>query len=63
LPQGAVEHNVGAASRAAKRAEELHAVNRASCWQTCVVLTVVMVVFCWMVVLIRTSRDRLRPRL
>ena len=54
---------MGAASRAAKRAEELHAVNRASCWQTCVVLTVVLVVFCWMVVLIRTSRGRLRPRL
>jgi hypothetical protein len=54
---------LGAASRAAKRAEELHAMNRAGCWQTCVVMTVVLVVFCWMVVLIRTSRDRLRPAL
>jgi len=60
--QSAVEHNVGAASRAATRATELHAVNRASCWQTCVVLTVVLLVFMWMVVLIRTSRDRLRDR-
>ena len=58
-----MEHNLGAAKSAAKRAEELHAANRAGCWQTCVVLTVVLVVFCWMVVLIRTSRDRLRPRL
>ena len=53
---------MGAAKRAATRAEELHAANRASCWQTCVVLTVVFVVFFWMVILIRTSRDRLRPR-
>jgi hypothetical protein len=58
-----VEHNVGAASRAANRAEELHAVNRAGCWQTCLVLAAVTIVFAWTAVLIRTSRDRLRPAL
>ncbi len=52
---------MGAASRAANRAEELHAVNRAGCWQTCLVLAAVTIVFAWTAVLIRTSRDRLRP--
>ena len=52
---------MGAASRAANRAQELHAVNRAGCWQTCVVLAAVTLVFAWTLVLIRTSRDRLRP--
>ncbi len=56
-----MSHNVGAASRAATRAEELHAVNRAGCWQTCVVLTAVLLVFFWTALLIRTSRDRLTP--
>ncbi len=50
---------MGAATRAADRATELHAVNRAGFWQTCMVLTAVMLVFCWTLVLIRSSKDRL----
>jgi hypothetical protein len=56
-----VERNVAAASRAAERATELHAVNRASCWQTAAVLAVVFVATAWMVFLIRLNRNRLTP--
>ncbi len=61
--EGALEHSLAGTSGAARRAKELHAINRASCWQTCVVLALVTLVFAWTVVLIRFNRNRLKPLL
>jgi len=58
-----LEANVAGASRAADRAGELHRINRASCWQTCAVLTAVLLLTCWMVLLIRLNSNRLDPLL
>lgn len=58
-----LERSLAGTRSAADRAQHLHKVNRAGCWQTCMVLAAVTLVFVWMVALIRLNRNRLAPLL
>ena len=58
-----VERNLASTTRATDKAKAIYQVNRASCWVQCAVFAAITLVFCWMVMLIRMNKNRLKPML